>query len=336
MSDLPEIKKEPEEAPEEDERQTTPQFAPDAGDGAGANATASNNASEDGTATTTATASSSGGGSDAKDGDAASNSNTTSSSEGTAAVKEEETASSTTASSSSATSASVTVKKERSEDYDKLIACGLDPKVASRLDEIYQTGTDQTAINSFAARCKPRRSILCPGKLTHSDLDERALDALKEFPTEGALAVLAQFLESNLEHVSNKSAYLCGVMKTYRQKTRASGSASALLNGGAGSVTGSANGGGGAGTGAGNAGGGGAGSINGSRGPDERKIKEILDRTGYTLDVTTGQRKYGGPPPGWEGDPPGNGCEVRLGGYIPDHSSPICDSSLLFREGILR
>ena len=28
------------------------------------------------------------------------------------------------------------------------------------------------------------------------------------------------------------------------------------------------------------------------------------------LDVTTGQRKYGGPPPNYEGVPPGNGCEV--------------------------
>ena len=35
-----------------------------------------------------------------------------------------------------------------------------------------------------------------------------------------------------------------------------------------------------------------------------------LERTGYTLDVTTGQRKFGGPPPGWEGEPPSNGCEV--------------------------
>ena len=35
-------------------------------------------------------------------------------------------------------------------------------------------------------------------KLSHCDLDERALDALKEFPVEGALAVLKQFLESNL------------------------------------------------------------------------------------------------------------------------------------------
>uniref|UniRef100_A0A672RMD4 Synaptotagmin binding, cytoplasmic RNA interacting protein, like n=1 Tax=Sinocyclocheilus grahami TaxID=75366 RepID=A0A672RMD4_SINGR len=35
-----------------------------------------------------------------------------------------------------------------------------------------------------------------------------------------------------------------------------------------------------------------------TKGPDEAKIKALLERTGYTLDVTTGQRKYGGPPPG--------------------------------------
>lgn len=39
-------------------------------------------------------------------------------------------------------------------------------------------------------------------------------------------------------------------------------------------------------------------------------FQEILDRTGYSLDVTTGQRKYGGPPPGWEGTQPGAGHEV--------------------------
>jgi len=51
------------------------------------------------------------------------------------------------------------------------------------------------------------------------------------------------------------------------------------------------------------------------KGPDEAKIKEILERTGYTLDVTTGQRKYGGPPPDWEDPPPPNGCEVSLHSY---------------------
>ncbi len=61
------------------------------------------------------------------------------------------------------------------------------------------------------------------GILAHSDLDTRALDALKEFPADGGIAVLQEFKESNLEHVSNKSAYLCGVMKTYRQKHKISG-----------------------------------------------------------------------------------------------------------------
>ena len=59
--------------------------------------------------------------------------------------------------------------------------------------------------------------------LSHSDLDARALDALKEFHSEGGVAVLKEFRESNLEHVSNKSAYLCGVMKTYRQKNKIQG-----------------------------------------------------------------------------------------------------------------
>ncbi|XP_014219791.1 heterogeneous nuclear ribonucleoprotein R [Copidosoma floridanum] len=149
---------------------------------------------------------------------------------------------------------------ERTEDYSKLIQYGLNEKVAGNLDEIYKTG-----------------------KLAHVDLDERALDALKEFPVDGALNVLTQFLESNLEHVSNKSAYLCGVMKTYRQKTRAGqGTASST-------------------------------SSTTPKAPDEDKIKMILARTGYPLDVTTGQRKYGGPPPDWEGPTPGTGCEVFCG-----------------------
>ncbi|XP_018394697.1 PREDICTED: heterogeneous nuclear ribonucleoprotein R isoform X2 [Cyphomyrmex costatus] len=146
---------------------------------------------------------------------------------------------------------------ERTEDFNKLMQYGLDEKVAAKLDEIYKTG-----------------------KLAHIDLDERALDALKEFPVDGALNVLTQFLESNLEHVSNKSAYLCGVMKTYRQKSRA---------------------------------GQGTGTSTTPKAPDEDKIKLILERTGYPLDVTTGQRKYGGPPPDWEGPTPGTGCEVFCG-----------------------
>nr|XP_053642473.1 heterogeneous nuclear ribonucleoprotein Q-like isoform X4 [Cherax quadricarinatus] len=146
---------------------------------------------------------------------------------------------------------------ERTEDYQKLINYGLNEKVAAKLDEIYKQG-----------------------KLRHEDLDERALDALKEFPVEGAVTVLKQFLESNLEHVSNKSAYLCGVMKTYRQRKQYNTDSMA---------------------------------VNPGKGPNEENLKAILDRSGYTLDVTTGQRKYGGPPPHWEGPPPGPGCEVFCG-----------------------
>lgn len=40
-----------------------------------------------------------------------------------------------------------------------------------------------------------------------------------------AIAVLKQFCDSNLEHVGNKSAFLCGQMKTYRQRNRAQGTA---------------------------------------------------------------------------------------------------------------
>ncbi len=56
--------------------------------------------------------------------------------------------------------------------------------------------------------------------MQRADLDKRALDALAEFPVDGALAVLAQFAESNLQHVTNKSAFLCGAMKNYRHRAR--------------------------------------------------------------------------------------------------------------------
>ena len=39
-------------------------------------------------------------------------------------------------------------------------------------------------------------------------------------------------------------------------------------------------------------------------------LKEILDRTGYSLEITSGQRKYGGPPPNYTGPQPVSGQEV--------------------------
>ncbi|XP_055005549.1 heterogeneous nuclear ribonucleoprotein Q-like isoform X2 [Boleophthalmus pectinirostris] len=128
---------------------------------------------------------------------------------------------------------------ERSESFPALLEAGLPQTVAEKLDELYVAGM-----------------------VAHSDLDERAIEALKEFNEDGALQVLLQFKESDLSHVQNKSAFLCGVMKTYRQREKSGAKVSDT-----------------------------------NKGPDEAKIKELLERTGYTLDVTTGQRKYGGPPP---------------------------------------
>ena len=84
-------------------------------------------------------------------------------------------------------------------DYDELIKYGFNEKVAHKLDQIYQQG-----------------------KLKPENLDQRALDDLKEFPVDGAVSVLNQLLGSNPEHVSNKSAYLCGVM-TYRRGKQCTG-----------------------------------------------------------------------------------------------------------------
>ncbi|MEE6476306.1 hypothetical protein FKM82_011041 [Ascaphus truei] len=143
------------------------------------------------------------------------------------------------------------------EHLQTLLDAGLPQKVAEKLDEIYVSGL-----------------------VAHSDLDERAIEALKEFNEEGALAVLQQFKDSDLSHVQNKSAFLCGVMKTYRQREKQ-----------------------------------GTKVADSSKGPDESKIKALLERTGYTLDVTTGQRKYGGPPPDsvHTGHQPSVGTEIFVG-----------------------
>uniref|UniRef100_A0A672FS17 Heterogeneous nuclear ribonucleoprotein R n=1 Tax=Salarias fasciatus TaxID=181472 RepID=A0A672FS17_SALFA len=149
------------------------------------------------------------------------------------------------------------VTTEHTENYQTLIDAGLPQKVAESLDNIFQTGL-----------------------VAYVDLDERAIDALREFNEEGALTVLQQFKESDLSHVQNKSAFLCGVMKTYRQREKQGSKVQES-----------------------------------TKGPDEAKIKALLERTGYTLDVTTGQRKYGGPPPEdvFKGTQPGIGTEVFVG-----------------------
>jgi len=91
------------------------------------------------------------------------------------------------------------------------------------------------------------------GLLTDTGIDDRAMDAIKEFTVEQALEVLDEFKKSNLEHVANKSAFICGVMKTYRQKHRTGAGAERGASAGAGSA------------------------VNRRPGPDEARIKVSMD-----------------------------------------------------------
>uniref|UniRef100_F6YGW9 APOBEC1 complementation factor n=1 Tax=Ciona intestinalis TaxID=7719 RepID=F6YGW9_CIOIN len=47
--------------------------------------------------------------------------------------------------------------------------------------------------------------------------------------------------------------------------------------------------------------------------PNEAALVALMKRTGYSITQENGQRKYGGPPPGWENKPPPRGAEVFVG-----------------------
>ncbi|KAL0970674.1 hypothetical protein UPYG_G00245550 [Umbra pygmaea] len=50
-----------------------------------------------------------------------------------------------------------------------------------------------------------------------------------------------------------------------------------------------------------------------SESPNEAALLALMERTGYSMVQENGQRKFGGPPPGWDGPPPPRGCEVFVG-----------------------
>ncbi|CAB1349220.1 unnamed protein product, partial [Coregonus sp. 'balchen'] len=143
--------------------------------------------------------------------------------------------------------------------------------------EIYQTLINAGLRQKVA---ESLYNIFSTGLLEYTDLEEGAIDALRAFNEEGALSVLSQFKESDLSNVQNKSDFLCAAMKTYRQTEKQGSKVQES-----------------------------------TKGPAESKIKALLERTGYTLDVTTEQRKYGGPPPEevFKGPQPGMGTEVFVG-----------------------
>ncbi|KAM4564988.1 putative RNA-binding protein 46 [Fundulus diaphanus] len=45
----------------------------------------------------------------------------------------------------------------------------------------------------------------------------------------------------------------------------------------------------------------------------EMALLALMEKTGYNMVQENGQRKYGGPPPGWDGPAPPRGCEVFVG-----------------------
>ncbi|XP_062865898.1 probable RNA-binding protein 46 isoform X2 [Trichomycterus rosablanca] len=47
--------------------------------------------------------------------------------------------------------------------------------------------------------------------------------------------------------------------------------------------------------------------------PNEAALLALMEKTGYSMVQENGQRKFGGPPPGWDGPPPPRGCEVFVG-----------------------
>lgn len=61
----------------------------------------------------------------------------------------------------------------------------------------------------------------------------------------------------------------------------------------------------------------------------EASLRSLIQRTGYSLTQENGQRRYGGPPPGWDGPPPERGCEIFIGklprDLFEDELIPLCE-----------
>ncbi|XP_041424416.1 APOBEC1 complementation factor L homeolog isoform X3 [Xenopus laevis] len=63
----------------------------------------------------------------------------------------------------------------------------------------------------------------------------------------------------------------------------------------------------------------------------EASLRTLIQRTGYSLTQENGQRRYGGPPPGWDGPPPERGCEIFIGklprDLFEDELIPLCEKT---------
>ncbi|XP_023125974.1 APOBEC1 complementation factor isoform X2 [Amphiprion ocellaris] len=61
----------------------------------------------------------------------------------------------------------------------------------------------------------------------------------------------------------------------------------------------------------------------------EAALRALMQRTGYQLRQENGQRRYGGPPPSWDGPPPERGSEIFVGklprDLFEDELVPLCE-----------
>ncbi|CAF1277687.1 unnamed protein product, partial [Adineta ricciae] len=123
------------------------------------------------------------------------------------------------------------------------------------------------------------RSLIEIGKLTSSDIDNRVCEQLRSIPDDATTidSLFAEFNNSDLTGVVNKGPFLCNFIKKWKVDNPQQAKSTAADSQSGQDLSDSARA--------------------HKPGPDEAKLKQILDRTGYKIEITAGQRKYGGPPP---------------------------------------
>jgi hypothetical protein len=116
--------------------------------------------------------------------------------------------------------------------------------------------------------------------LSADDFDDRAVDLLSTFSQEQSMFIIKEIEESQLYGVQNRAQYLMSVMRNFKDRVRTMGSNAT--------------------------------TIPLIPGPDVEAIKSIVQRTGYQMEITVGQRKYHCPP-GDIKEPVGSHHEIYIG-----------------------
>jgi len=174
-----------------------------------------------------------------------------------------------------------------------------DSAIDSSDDKVYiDQGINETIVQKI-------RSLITLGKLSSSDIDNRVCEQLRSFSDDLTCieTLFNEFTESDLTGVVNKGAYLCNFIKQWKIQNPQQPKLSTSSNDN---------------------------SRTHKPGPDEVKLKEITERTGYKIEITAGQRKFGGPPPDGP-DRPEHHSEVFIGKLprevFEDELIPLCEKA---------